>query len=103
MGWIILFLAGLFEIVWAVALKYWGFDKFLPSAGILAAMAASAGLLSFALRTLPVGTAYAIWTGIGVAGTTTLGLYLFDEPTTPLRLACIGLILLGMVGLKLAS
>ena len=102
-GWIILFLAGLFEIVWAVALKYWGFDKLLPSAGILAAMAASAGLLRFALRTLPVGTAYAIWTGIGVAGTTTLGLYLFDEPATPLRLACIGLILLGMVGLKLAS
>ena len=103
MGWVLLELAGLCEIVWAVALKYWGFGKILPSAGILAAMGASAGLLGLALRTLPVGTAYAIWTGIGVAGTTAIGLYLFDEPATPLRLACIGLILVGMVGLKLAS
>jgi len=103
MGWVLLALAGFFEIVWAVALKYWGFGKLLPSAGILAAMTASAGLLSLALRTLPVGTAYAIWTGIGVAGTTALGLYLFDEPATPLRLGCIALILLGMIGLKLAS
>ena len=103
MGWVLLALAGFFEIVWAVALKYWGFGKLLPSAGILVAMTASAGLLSLALRTLPVGTAYAIWTGIGVAGTTALGLYLFDEPATPLRLGCIALILLGMIGLKLAS
>jgi len=103
MGWVLLALDGFFEIVWAVALKYWGFGKLLPSAGILVAMTASAGLLSLALRTLPVGTAYAIWTGIGVAGTTALGLYLFDEPATPLRLGCIALILLGMIGLKLAS
>ena len=103
MGWGILLLAGLCEIVWAVALKYWGFGRLWPSAGILAAMGASAGLLGLALQTLPVGTAYAIWTGIGVAGTTTLGLYLFNEPATPVRLGCIGLILIGMVGLKLSS
>jgi quaternary ammonium compound-resistance protein SugE len=99
----LLLLAGLCEIVWAVALKYWGFGKILPSASILAAMAASAGLLSLALRSLPVGTAYAVWTGIGVAGTTALGVYLFNEPATLLRLGCIGLILIGMVGLKITS
>jgi quaternary ammonium compound-resistance protein SugE len=103
MAWVILLLAGVCEIVWAVALKYWGFGRLWPSVGIVAAMAASAGLLSLALQSLPVGSAYAIWTGIGVAGTAALGLYLFDEPATPLRLGCIGLILLGMIGLKLSS
>ncbi len=88
MGWVLLLLAGLCEIVWAVALKYWDFGKILPSAGILAAMAASAGLLSLALRSLPVGTAYAVSTGIGVAGTTALGVYLFDEPATPTAARC---------------
>ena len=103
MGWVLLLLAGVCEVVWAVALKNWGFGKILPSAGILAAMGASAGLLSLALRSLPVGTAYAVWTGIGVVGTAATGLYLFDEPATPLRLGCIVLILVGMIGLKLSS
>jgi len=103
MGRLILLLAGICEVVWAVALKYWGFGRLWPSAGILAAMGASAGLLSLALESLPLGTAYAIWTGVGIAGTAAIGLDLFDEPATLLRLGCIGLILLGKVGLKLAS
>jgi quaternary ammonium compound-resistance protein SugE len=103
MSWLILLLAGGCEVVWAVALKYWGFRQILPSIGILAAMGASVGLLSLALRSLPVGTTYAIWTGIGVVGTTTLGLFLFGESAAPLRLICIGLILLGMIGLKFVS
>jgi len=104
MAWGILLLAGLCEIVWAVALKYaGGFTRLLPSAGILAAMAASAGLLSLALKSLPVGTAYAVWTGIGVAGAAGLGIYLFDEPADVWRLSCIGLVLAGIVGLRLGS
>ena len=104
MAWGILLLAGLCEIVWAVALKYaGGFTRLLPSAGILAAMAASAGLLSLALKSLPVGTAYAVWTGIGVAGAPGLGIYLFDEPADVWRLSCIGLVLAGIVGLRLGS
>jgi quaternary ammonium compound-resistance protein SugE len=104
MGWGILLLAGLCEIVWAVWLKYTGgFTRLLPSIGILAAMAASAGLLSIALKQLPVGSAYAAWTGIGVAGAAALGIILFGEPVTPFRLICIGLILLGVVGLRLSS
>ena len=104
MAWGILLLAGLCEIVWAIGLKYTdGFTRLLPSAGILAAMAASAGLLSLALKSLPVGTAYAVWTGIGVAGTAALGVYLFDEPADLWRLACIGLVLAGIVGLRLGS
>jgi quaternary ammonium compound-resistance protein SugE len=104
MAWGILLLAGLCEIIWAVALKYTGgFTRLLPSVGILAAMAASAGLLSFALKSIPVGTAYAVWTGIGVAGTAALGVFLFDEPADPWRLSCIGLVLAGIVGLRLGS
>jgi len=104
MAWGILLLAGLCEIVWAVALKYaGGFTRLLPSVGILAAMAASAGLLSLALKSLPVGTAYAVWTGIGVAGAAGLGIYLFDEPADVWRLSCIGLVLVGIVGLRLGS
>jgi len=104
MAWGILLLAGLCEIVWAVALKYaGGFTRLLPSVGILAAMAASAGLLSLALKSLPVGTAYAVWTGIGVAGAAVLGIYLFDEPADVWRLSCIGLVLAGIVGLRLGS
>ena len=104
MAWGILLLAGLCEIIWAVGLKYTGgFTRLLPSVGILAAMAASAGLLSFALKSLPVGTAYAVWTGIGVAGTAALGVYLFDEPADLWRLSCIGLVLAGVVGLRLGS
>jgi quaternary ammonium compound-resistance protein SugE len=104
MAWGILLLAGLCEIVWAVALKYaGGFTRLLPSVGILAAMAASAGLLSLALKSLPVGTAYAVWTGIGVAGAAGLGIYLFDESADVWRLSCIGLVLAGIVGLRLGS
>ncbi|MGA3063037.1 MAG: multidrug efflux SMR transporter [Methylocystis sp.] len=104
MAWGILLLAGLCEIVWAVALKYaGGFTRLLPSVGILAAMAASAGLLSLALKSLPVGTAYTVWTGISVAGAAGLGIYLFDEPADVWRLSCIGLVLVGIVGLRLGS
>jgi len=104
MAWGILLLAGLCEIVWAVALKYaGGFTRLLPSVGILAAMAASAGPLSLALKSLPVGTAYTVWTGISVAGAAGLGIYLFDEPADVWRLSCIGLVLVGIVGLRLGS
>jgi quaternary ammonium compound-resistance protein SugE len=104
MAWGILLLAGLCEIAWAIGLKYTGgFTRLLPSVGILAAMAASAGLLSLALKSLPVGAAYAVWTGIGVAGTAALGVFLFDEPADFWRLSCIGLILAGIVGLKMAT
>ncbi len=104
MAWVILLLAGLCEIIWAVALKYaGGFTRLWPSVGILATMAASAGLLGLALKSLPVGTAYAVWTGIGVAGAAGLGIYLFDEPADVWRLSCIGLVLAGIVGLRLGS
>jgi quaternary ammonium compound-resistance protein SugE len=104
MAWGILLLAGLCEIVWAVALKYaGGFTRLLPSVGILAAMAASAGLLSLALKSLPVGTAYAVWTGIGAAGAALLGMLLWHEPAGAARIACIVAIVGGVVGLKLFS
>lgn len=104
MAWAILFLAGLFEIAWAIGLKYTdGFSRPVPSALTLAAMAISVVLLGMALRTLPVGTAYAIWTGIGAVGTAILGIVLFQEPAHAARLACIGLIVAGIIGLKLAS
>jgi quaternary ammonium compound-resistance protein SugE len=101
MPWGILFLAGLFEIGWAVGLKYtMGFTRLGPSAATLIAMVASLGLLSVAVRTLPIGTAYAIWTGIGTVGAAILGIVLFKEPVTPQRLLCILLIVVGLVGLK---
>lgn len=104
MAWVYLFLAGLFEVGWAVGLKYVdGFTRPLPSILTVAAMAASLALLGLALRTLPLGTAYAIWTGIGTIGAAILGIVLFAEPATALRLACIGLIVAGLVGLKLAT
>ncbi len=104
MAWVILLLAGLCEIIWAVGLKYTGgFTRLWPSVGIVAVMTASAGLLSLALKSIPVGTAYAVWTGIGVAGAAALGVYLFDEPADLWRLSCIGLILAGVVGLILGS
>jgi len=104
MAWVYLFLAGLFEIVWAIGLKYTeGFTRLWPSIGTALAIAASMGLLAQALRTLPIGTAYAIWTGIGTLGTATLGIILFNEPVSALRLVCIGLILAGIVGLKLLA
>ncbi len=104
MSWFILLIAGLLEVGWAIGLKYTqGFTKLVPTILTLAAMAASLGLLGLALRTLPVGTAYAVWTGIGTIGTAALGIALFGEPATLARLACIGLILAGIVGLKVVG
>jgi quaternary ammonium compound-resistance protein SugE len=103
-AWIILFVAGLLETGWAIGLKYTeGFTKLVPSVLTLAAMAASVVLLSISLRTLPVGTGYAVWTGIGAVGTAILGIVLFDEPATAARIACIGLIVAGIAGLKFVS
>ena len=102
MSWIILIIAGLFEVGWAVGLKYTeGFTRFWPSVGTVAAMVASVVLLGWAMRSLPLGTAYAVWTGIGAVGTVVLGILLFGEAATLARLACVGLILAGIVGLKL--
>lgn len=104
MAWTYLALAGLFEIGWAIGLKYTdGFTRLIPSAFTILAMAASVVLLGLALKTLPVGTGYAVWTGIGTVGTAILGIYLLGEPATVLRLSCIGLIVAGILGLKLAS
>jgi quaternary ammonium compound-resistance protein SugE len=104
MAWTVLFMAGLLEVGWAIGLKYTeGFARLVPSALTLAAMAGSVILLGVALKTLPIGTAYAVWTGIGAVGTALLGIVLFGEPATALRLACIGLIVAGIGGLKLAT
>jgi quaternary ammonium compound-resistance protein SugE len=104
MAWLYLFLAGLFEVGWAVGLKYTeGFSRLFPSLLTVAAMALSLALLGLALKSLPVGTAYAVWTGVGAVGTAVLGIFLFSEPATVLRLACIGLIVCGIAGLKFAS
>ncbi len=98
-----LFLAGLLEIVWAIGLKYsQGFTRPAASTITVSAMVASMWLLAQAARTLPIGTAYAIWTGIGAAGAALLGIMLFDEPRHWARLACIGLILVGIIGLRFA-
>ncbi|CAB1274351.1 quaternary ammonium compound efflux SMR transporter SugE [Candidatus Nitrosacidococcus tergens] len=104
MAWIILMIAGLFEICWAVGLKYTeGFSKFWPSLFTLSAMIASIYLLSQALKTIPIGTGYAVWTGIGAAGTAILGVILFYESAAFPRLICIALIISGIIGLKLTS
>jgi quaternary ammonium compound-resistance protein SugE len=104
MGWIYLLGAGLLEIGWAIGLKYTqGFTRPVPTVLTVASMAVSLGLLGLALKTLPLGTAYAIWTGIGTVGTVILGIILFGEAATAFRLACVGLILAGIVGLKLAT
>jgi quaternary ammonium compound-resistance protein SugE len=104
MVWIILLFAGLMEIGWAVGLKYTdNFSRLLPSVLTLGAMAISVWLLSLAMKTLPVGTAYAIWTGIGAVGTVIAGILLFNEPATLARLICIGLIIAGIAGLKMVS
>lgn len=104
MAWILLLLAGVFEVAWAVGLKYTqGFTRLVPTVLTLAAMVASLSLLGLALRTLPLGTAYAVWTGVGTLGTAILGIALFNEPATVARLVCIGLILAGIVGLKLTT
>lgn len=104
MAWWVLVVAGLFEVGWAVGLKYTeGFTRLWPSVATVVAMTLSIVLLAYAVRTLPVGTAYAVWTGIGAIGTVILGIVLFGEPATALRLVCIGLILAGIVGLKLVT
>ena len=104
MPWTLLFFAGLFEVAWAIGLKYTdGFSKLVPSALTVAAMIASVVLLGLAMKQLPVGTAYAVWTGIGTVGTVILGIALMGDPATPLRLVCLGLIVLGIAGLKLAT
>ncbi|HYD99682.1 MAG TPA: quaternary ammonium compound efflux SMR transporter SugE [Alphaproteobacteria bacterium] len=104
MAWIILFFAGLAEIGWAVGLKYTeGFTRLWPTVGTVLSMAVSLGLLGLALKTLPLGTAYAVWTGIGTVGTAVLGIWLFGESADALRLGCIALIVAGLVGLKLLS
>ncbi len=104
MGWVYLAFAGLLEVGWAVGLKYTaGFTRLVPSVWTVAAMAASFWLLALALRTLPLGTAYAVWTGIGTVGTAVIGMMLFSEPATVARLVCIALIISGIAGLKLLS
>lgn len=104
MSWVYLFVAGLFEIGWAIGLKYTnGFTRLVPTVLTAISMAISLGLLGLALKTLPVGTAYAVWTGVGAVGTAILGVYLLGEPATAGRLACIGLIVAGIVGLKIVS
>lgn len=102
--WLYLLIAGLFEIGWAIGLKYTdGFSRLWPSLGTAAAMIISLAFLGMALKYLPVGTAYAVWTGIGAIGTVILGIILFGEPATALRLGCVGLIVAGIVGLKLVT
>ena len=104
MNWVVLVIAGLFEVGWAIGLKYThGFTRLWPTLGTVGAMVVSIGLLGLAMRTLPVGTAYAVWTGIGAVGTVAWGMALFGEPATVARLACVGLILAGIVGLKLTA
>lgn len=100
-SWTILLVAAVLEVAWAVGLKYThGFSRFWPSAATIAAMAGSMYLLALAARALPIGTAYAVWTGIGAAGTAVLGMILLKEPATVARIVCIVLIVAGVVGLK---
>lgn len=104
MAWFILFIAGLFEIGWAIGLKYTeGFTRLWPSVWTAVAMLISLWLLGIAVRSLPVGTAYTVWVGVGAVGTVALGIVLFDEPANALRLASVTLIVAGIVGLKLAT
>jgi quaternary ammonium compound-resistance protein SugE len=104
MAWPLLVFAGLLEIGWAIGLKYTkGFTELWPTVGTVTAMVASIGLLGLAMRSLPVGTAYAVWTGIGAVGTVLLGIFLFGESSSISRLICVALILAGIVGLKFAG
>jgi len=104
MAWLLLLIAGLLEVGWAVGLKYTeGFSRLVPSVLTLLCMTASIGMLGLALKTLPMGTAYAVWTGIGAVGTAILGIVLFGDPASVARVGCIGLIVAGIVGLKLAT
>jgi quaternary ammonium compound-resistance protein SugE len=104
MAWVMLFVAGLLEVGWAVGLKYTqGFTRLWPTIGTAISMVASMTLLGLAVRSLPLGTAYAVWTGIGTVGTALLGMVLFQEPATALRLTFISLIVVGILGLKLVT
>jgi quaternary ammonium compound-resistance protein SugE len=104
MNWVVLVLAGLFEIGWAIGLKYTeGFTRLWPSVGTVLAMIISVGLLGIAMKSLPVGTAYAIWVGIGATGTVVLGIVLFGESANTLRVVSLALIVAGIIGLKLGT
>ncbi|WP_346355151.1 quaternary ammonium compound efflux SMR transporter SugE [Azotosporobacter soli] len=104
MAWIWLLIAGVFEVAWAIGLKYTeGFSRLGPSAFTLAAMGASMYFLSAAVKELPIGTAYAVWTGVGAAGTAIMGMILLGEPREAGRIACLGLIVAGIIGLKILS
>ncbi len=104
MAWVYLFIAGIFEIVWAIGLKYsQGFTRLYPSLITIGGMIVSFYLLSLATKTLPMGTAYAVWTGIGALGTVLLGIILFHEPVNLIRISFLALILIGILGLKLTS
>lgn len=104
MSWLVLVLAGLFEIAWAIGLKYTeGFTRLWPTVGTVGAMVISLGLLGIAMKSLPVGTAYAVWVGVGSVGTAILGIVLLGEPANTGRLVSLGLIVAGIVGLKLSS
>ena len=104
MAWIILFLAGLFEVGWAVGLKYTdGFTRPWPTLATAASMVIGLWLLGIAMKSLPLGTAYAVWVGVGTIGTVMLGIILFNEPVNALRLISVGLILAGIIGLKLTT
>ncbi|WP_073024830.1 quaternary ammonium compound efflux SMR transporter SugE [Lutispora thermophila] len=104
MEWLMLIIAGLLEMVWAIGMKYsQGFTKLLPSVLTILGMMASFYFLSLSLKSLPLGTAYAIWTGIGTVGTAILGVMLFEEPVNALRVICIGFIVVGIAGLKVVS
>lgn len=104
MSWLILVIAGLFETGWAIGLKYTeGFSRLWPSVFTVLAMVISFWLLAFAMKSLPVGTAYGVWVGIGAVGTVILGIFLFNEPVNAARLISVGLIILGIIGLKLSA
>ena len=104
MSWLILVIAGLFETGWAIGLKYTeGFSRLWPSVFTVLAMVISFWLLVFAMKSLPVGTAYGVWVGIGAVGTVILGIFLFNEPVNAARLISVGLIILGIIGLKLSA
>ncbi|RST50825.1 quaternary ammonium compound efflux SMR transporter SugE [Variovorax sp. DXTD-1] len=104
MAWVVLLAAGLLEMGWAIGLKYTeGFTRLWPSIGTALSMVLSVVLLGWAMRSLPVGTAYAVWTGIGAVGTVILGIVLFHEPANAARLICVGLIVAGILGLKITS
>lgn len=104
MSWIYIFIAGTFEVTWAVALKFTeGFTRFIPSAVFVVALVLSSYFLAMGIKSIPIGTAYGVWTGIGVVGTTILGIFLFNEPHNLARIVFLTLLIIGIVGLKLTT